>query len=619
MPQEFKYWAFISYSQRDVKWAVWLHRKLEAYRIPRWLRKDSAAALPTRLFPIFRDNDELSGAPDLGQAIQTALDASRHLVVICSPRAAASPWVNKEIQNFQALGRSNRILCFVIDGEPNAKADSMELECFPPALRLGDGCTRSPVNLEPLAADARRGRDSAHKAVVRLVAGLLGVDFDMLWRRERRRRLRRFLQRAATVTAVVGVSALAYLAAADVGLNLPGGQAVRRVIDRYDASMLRPVHGGAEVNAAARGVEAALLQRLRREWLSGAWVHNNSTRTKGPKLAISPWVSSQAACAALRALGSKVDEQAEFWDVLAAPFAKELLIEADGKKFGWFVSDADYPQAEPALWTIAALAVALSIADESSGRRAQLTEWLEYAQTVADMYRPNDDGGWNVLPQQVDPSLHTTYATTLALLAMLELRRAGLGWHGDRARLEAQLRAAVRWLAGEFDPASTPPGWHLHLNEAGNANTGEVADGLTLQIYSELLRAEEEAGVEVPGEILAAIPRHLDALIGRPPNYQPGLGVLSRTFTNFDGAIVVRSVSESYLWHPWAIEATVRWLRRLERTAATPEAKTQARRVLGYLTIDIGAPLFKAATTKAATFVQSETLYALATLLSQGR
>jgi hypothetical protein len=619
MPQEFKYWAFISYSQRDVKWATWLHRKLEAYRVPRSLRKDSAAPLPNRLFPIFRDNDELPGAPDLGEAIQTALDASRHLVVVCSPRAAASPWVNKEILSFQALGRSNRILCFVIDGEPNAKADSATLECFPPALRSGNGSTRSPANFEPLAADARKGRDSARKALARLVAGLLGVDFDTLWRRERRRRLRRILRGTTAAMAIAGAAALVYLAVADIGVDVPGGPAVRLILDRYDASMLRPVHGAAEVNATAQRVEIALLQRLRGEWLSGAWVHNNSTRTKGPKLAISPWVSSQAACAALRALGSKVNEQPEFWDVLAVPFAKDVRIEADGKKFGWLVSDADYPQAEPALWTIAALAVALSIADESSKRRPQLLEWLEYTQTVADMYRPTGDGGWNVLPQQDDPSLHTTYATTLALLAMLELRRAGLGWHGDRARLDAQLRGAVRWLAGEFDPASTPPGWHLHLNEAGNANTGEVADGLTLQIYSELLRAEEEAAIEIPDEILTAIPRHLDSLIGRPPNYQPGLGVLSRAFTNFDGVKLVRSVSESYLWHPWGIEASVRWLRRLERTNGAPEAKTQARRILGYLTVGVGAPLFKAATTKAATFVQSETLYALATLLSERR
>ena len=31
---QMKYWAFISYSHRDAKWATWLHRALESYRVP---------------------------------------------------------------------------------------------------------------------------------------------------------------------------------------------------------------------------------------------------------------------------------------------------------------------------------------------------------------------------------------------------------------------------------------------------------------------------------------------------------------------------------------------------------------------------------------------------------
>ncbi len=31
----FKYWAFISYSHADEKWASWLHRILEAYKLPK--------------------------------------------------------------------------------------------------------------------------------------------------------------------------------------------------------------------------------------------------------------------------------------------------------------------------------------------------------------------------------------------------------------------------------------------------------------------------------------------------------------------------------------------------------------------------------------------------------
>jgi hypothetical protein len=169
---------------------------------------------------------------------------------------------------------------------------------------------------------------------------------------------------------------------------------------------------------------------------------------------------------------------------LEAPFAKDLLIEVDGKKFGWLVGDSDYPQAEPALWTVAALAAALGRRDlVDDDHRRRLISRLEYAQTVSDLYRPVSDGGWNILPQQDDPAQHSTYTTGLALMVLLELRRAGLGWHDDRARLETLIRAATARLAEHFDARPATPGWRLDLNDADTSGTGEIADGVTLQIY----------------------------------------------------------------------------------------------------------------------------------------
>ena len=37
MSPEFRYRAFISYSHSDERWAQWLHRALETYRLPRHL------------------------------------------------------------------------------------------------------------------------------------------------------------------------------------------------------------------------------------------------------------------------------------------------------------------------------------------------------------------------------------------------------------------------------------------------------------------------------------------------------------------------------------------------------------------------------------------------------
>lgn len=182
--ESYKYWAFISYSHRDQAWADWLHHALETYRVPRRLvgRASPAGAVPRRLYPVFRDQDELPSSPNLSGAIDLALRQSRFLIVIASPYAAVSRWVDQEIERFRALGRAERILCLIVDGEPNAGQlpDKGLLECFPPSLRGAGG-------LEPIAADLRPGKDGKPAARLKLIAGVLGVGLDELRRRERRR------------------------------------------------------------------------------------------------------------------------------------------------------------------------------------------------------------------------------------------------------------------------------------------------------------------------------------------------------------------------------------------------------------------------------------------------
>jgi eukaryotic-like serine/threonine-protein kinase len=58
------------------------------------------------------------------------LESSLYLIVICSPRAAVSRWVNREIEVFKSLGGEARVLCLIVDGEPNADSNLGELECF---------------------------------------------------------------------------------------------------------------------------------------------------------------------------------------------------------------------------------------------------------------------------------------------------------------------------------------------------------------------------------------------------------------------------------------------------------------------------------------------------------
>ena len=215
------YRAFISYSHRDSRWASWLHRALESYRPPKPLigTVTQRGEVPKRLAPIFRDRDELASATDLGTLINAALAGSACQIVICSPQAAKSKWVNEEILAFKRLGRENRIFCLIVGGEPwgSEMPGRSDEECFPPALRfkLGPDGNLSGERTEPIAADVRPGKDGKNNAKLKLIAGLLGVGFDALKRREQQRRQRRlFLVTCGAMTGMVlaiGLSAYALI------------------------------------------------------------------------------------------------------------------------------------------------------------------------------------------------------------------------------------------------------------------------------------------------------------------------------------------------------------------------------------------------------------------------
>lgn len=217
MDSPYKYRAFISYSHSDEKWARWLHRRLETYRLPRNLvgRETAFGPVPARFAPVFRDRDELATATNLGATLVAALEQSACQVVICSPKAANSRWVNEEILTFKRLGRADRIFCLVVGGEPGASANPAlaALECFPPALirKLGPDGELTEERGEPIAADVRPGKDRPHTALLKLVAGMLGLGFDDLRRREVSRRYRRLL--ALGAASFVGMVVAIVLAA----------------------------------------------------------------------------------------------------------------------------------------------------------------------------------------------------------------------------------------------------------------------------------------------------------------------------------------------------------------------------------------------------------------------
>lgn len=196
---ECRYKAFISYSHQDEGWARWLQRALESYRVPKGLVGSQGAygEIPSRLGAVFRDRVDLSSGRDVEGSVRLELEAAETLVVICSPVAAQSPWVNKEIRAFKAQGRPDRIYALIVDGDPQA-TDPAE-QCFPESLIAGEDGTA----LEPLAADARKWADGKVLAKLKLVAGILGARLDDVRQREMHRRRRNRILYAVTVATVV--------------------------------------------------------------------------------------------------------------------------------------------------------------------------------------------------------------------------------------------------------------------------------------------------------------------------------------------------------------------------------------------------------------------------------
>ncbi len=207
------YSAFISYRhvELDRKWAKWLHSALETYRVPKRLVREQG--LPRRIDRVFRDEEELTASPHLSKDIESALERSEFLIIVCSPRTPKSQWVNAEVKFFRQLGRGDRILALLIEGEPETS--------FPPSLfdiRGRQEQLLSEVE-EPLAADVRpMPSESPHirrqMAKMRLLATMLGCRFDDLRQREqeRRARNRRLLGAVvATVVVVVGGLSLAFV------------------------------------------------------------------------------------------------------------------------------------------------------------------------------------------------------------------------------------------------------------------------------------------------------------------------------------------------------------------------------------------------------------------------
>ena len=121
------YDGFISYSHAaDDLLAPRLQSGLQRFAKPWWKR---------RALRVFRDESSLSANPHLWESITQALDTSRWFVLLLSPDAAESEWVNQEISYWVEHKDASRILPVVTAGEFGWADGDVTGDAVPAALR----------------------------------------------------------------------------------------------------------------------------------------------------------------------------------------------------------------------------------------------------------------------------------------------------------------------------------------------------------------------------------------------------------------------------------------------------------------------------------------------------
>ena len=175
----FEFEAFLSYSHAaDGALAPAVQAGLQQFARP-WNR--------LRAIRIFRDKTGMSANPGLWSTITAALNSSRYFLLLASPAAAGSHWVNKEVEHWLDARSPGHMLIVLTDGEiawdPTANDfDWNRTSALPSAVR-------GTFSEEPLWVDLRFAQHDEHlslnnpafrEAVADLSSVLRGIPKDQL-------------------------------------------------------------------------------------------------------------------------------------------------------------------------------------------------------------------------------------------------------------------------------------------------------------------------------------------------------------------------------------------------------------------------------------------------------
>ena len=214
MDNNYKYFAFISYSSKDTEWGKRLQKKLEHYRMPATLCSERGWER-TPIKPVFFAPTDIQPG-GLSEELQERLKASRHLIVICSPKSAQSKWVGMEIEYFHKLGRTKNIHFFIVEGQPHT--GDPQTECFNPIIYelgfpeiLGANIHEKNYRLPWM---------NRERAFVQLISKLLEVEFDTIWQRHKRLTIRKIAAWVVGTVAVIVAICVAIILSKPIDVQL---------------------------------------------------------------------------------------------------------------------------------------------------------------------------------------------------------------------------------------------------------------------------------------------------------------------------------------------------------------------------------------------------------------
>jgi WD40 repeat protein len=203
---EYQFDVFLSYSRRDGEFVRRLEEALKNYRPPKGVKSCSGS---TNRLSVFRDKkDMVPTDSDYFKTIEGYLKRSAYLVLICSPNACRSDYVNHEVTTFLQSHEAKRIIPVLISGKPNNENGAEPDECaFPQALC---DAVAMPLAVEFTEFQRVRGklnRGHYHDSWYMLLAKIFGVERAEIERLDAKRRARsRAIVGAVAVAVIVLLS-----------------------------------------------------------------------------------------------------------------------------------------------------------------------------------------------------------------------------------------------------------------------------------------------------------------------------------------------------------------------------------------------------------------------------